>query len=83
MGSSSSKRNKQGRDYEIQYIDFLKRKQRGFMKRETEKINTDEKQLQFSFISDVDDREVDWKVFYEDFLQEHMDTCFWASPLLE
>ncbi len=67
---------------DLKYIEFLKKKQKMFMRQEQQENASRPKEVQFSFISDSGADEVDWKVFFEDFLQQHLDTCFWASAML-
>ncbi len=35
-----------------------------------------------SVLADTGPYDLDWKVLFEDFLEQHTDTCFWAAPLL-
>ena len=83
MGKSASKKSKADDKFKAQYIRFLRTKQKKFLRAEQQNTANRLKSAQFSFISDAGIDEVDWKLFFEDFLQEHADTCFWVGSLLK
>ncbi len=83
MGTSSSKKASTDDKFKTQYIAFLKKKQKRFIRQERRNNTVRPNGIQFSFISEAGDESVDWKVFFDDFLEQHSDTCFWAPPMLQ
>ena len=81
MGKSQSKKDIAAEALNLEYINFLKRKQKRFIR--SQKEDASSISARFSFVSDAGTEEVDWKIFYVDFLEQHADTCFWAAPMLE
>jgi len=82
MGKSNSKKTNPNTidGFKSKYVKFLKAKQKKFIKSEKEASRDS---VQFSFLSEIGNQEIDWKIVFEDFLEEHSDTCFWAIPMLE
>ncbi len=69
--------------FEKQYLKLLRKKKRQFLAKTSEEHYTRSSAHKLSILSDVGILEVDWKVFVEDFSEQHQDTCFWAAPLLK
>jgi len=77
MGKKNSKQT----NNQQQYIDFLHKKQKKLIFLQQKKAA--QELTKFSFLCDLEDEEVDWKILYEDWLEEHVGKCFWAGDMLE
>lgn len=81
MGNSLKNQKKDLVSTNLAYLKHLKIKRRKFIsqivKEKNHLVN-----VNFSFISEGNIEELDWKLFIEDYLIAHKNTCFWANPLL-
>lgn len=79
MGKTNSRQK--GNKDQAEYIKFLHNKQKKLIR--LQQKNAVQELVKFSFLCDLDNQEVDWKILYEDCLEEYGDKCFWAKPMLE
>jgi hypothetical protein len=82
MGPRQSNKKRGVNATKTRYVQFLKRKQKEYIATQTISKDSELDGYKMSFISESGQEEIDWKIFFEDYLEQHNDTCFWVGPML-
>eukprot|EP00831_Metopus_contortus_P075600 TRINITY_DN69381_c0_g1_i2.p2 TRINITY_DN69381_c0_g1~~TRINITY_DN69381_c0_g1_i2.p2 ORF type:complete len:152 (+),score=26.84 TRINITY_DN69381_c0_g1_i2:208-663(+) len=84
MGGNKSSRHEDQNKLKAKYIKLLHKWKEHFVREEiAECQNAPFLSRRLSLLADQEGEELDWKAFFEEYLEDRMQKCFWARELLE